>query len=142
MRARSASLRSMRYHSPEDPPPPNEPPPPEKPPPSENPPPPEKPPPEPDPQYPPDPGTRTGPAHCPRRLHGDRLLAVSDRMIMKAMMRSRITVTRSIAGADGSGRLAARCLYSSACPLSTATISSTPRVTPPAKSLARKRGRI
>ena len=39
-----------------------------------------------------------------------------------------------------SGRLAARCFHSSASPVSTLMMSSTPRVMPPAKSLARKRG--
>jgi hypothetical protein len=45
-------------------------------------------------------------------------------------------------GGVGSGRFAARCFHSSAPPLSTLMMSSTPRLTPPGISLARKRGMI
>ena len=123
-------------------PPPNDPPPPEKPPPPDEP-----------PQPPPQPGPmitgpflqsrvrRTRPAGTPPP--GRRMSARTLRMIISAI-RPKKARTIISAGSMSCVALAraARCLYSSASPVSTCTTSCAPRLMPPGKSPARKRGRI
>ena len=64
--------------------------------------------------------------------------------IMKKIKRTsamtKIQATTGPQSGAASGRFAARAFHSSASPVSTLMMSSTPRLMPPAKSLARKRG--
>src|SRR5262245_4436000 len=141
------------HQLPDEPPPPNEPPPPEKPPPPENPPSPENPPPpekSPPPENPPeepdhqdDSGDQGLAALRRRRPFGWRGIAptIMTKTIPN-MPSARIRISIVPQGAVASGRFAARCFHSSASPASTLMMSSTPRVTPPGTSLARKRGMI
>src|SRR5215831_1965527 len=126
MRSRSAcEIIAAPHQLPDAPPPPNEPPPPEKP----------------DHQDEPD---DQGLADL-RRRRLFAALGIAPTMIMKIRPNTTSAKIRVIIvpqGGVGSGRFAARCFHSSASPLSTLMMSSTPRLTPPGISLARKRGTI
>src|SRR3984893_9907827 len=124
------------HQLPEEPPPPNEPPPPEKPPPEK--PPPEKPP-EPDDQD--EPGIIQGPLPPERRRDcGVDAAPPIMKKIKRISAMTKIQVRTGPQSGAASGRFAARAFHSSASPVSTLMMSSTPRLMPPAKSLARKRG--
>src|SRR5262252_5967794 len=135
MRSLSAcEIIATPHQLPDEPPPPNEPPPPEKPPPEK--------PPE-DPLHQDDPDDQGLADLRRRRLLGP--LGIAPTMIMKTSPNTTSAKIRVIIvpqGGVGSGRFAARCFHSSASPVSTLMMSSTPRVTPPGTSLARKRGMI
>src|SRR6266508_3904324 len=124
----SCEIMSMAHQLPDEPPPPNEPPPPEKP------------PEEPDHQGDED---DHGLRLRRRRLFG--LAGIAPTILMKTSQNTpnpKIRISIVPHGVVGSGRFAARCFHSSASPVSTLMMSSTPRVMPPGMSLARKRGTI
>src|SRR5262245_62671383 len=139
MRARSACeiMGSSPHQLPDEPPPPNEPPPPENPPPS-------KPPPHP-PDEPEDHDEPDGPIHESPRERRPRSRGMAPTSVRNTSPNTKMTSSTTSNEPQftaASGRLAARCCHSAASPVSTLTMSSTPRLMPPGKSLARKRGMI
>src|SRR5262245_52196548 len=125
------------HQLPDEPPPPNEPPPPENPPPS-------KPPPHP-PDEPEDHDEPDGPIHELPRERRPRSRGMAPTSVRNTSPNTKMTSSTTSNEPQftaPSGRLAARCCHSAASPVSTLTMSSTPRLMPPGKSLARKRGMI
>src|SRR4029450_7537637 len=127
----SCEIISMAHQLPEEPPPPHQQPPPENPPP-------EKPPEDPDHQGEPD---DHGLPPRRRRLFG--WAGIAPTILMKTSQNTpsaKIRISIVPQGVAGSGRFAARCFHSSASPVSTLTMSSTPRVMAPGAPLGRKGG--